>query len=197
MPRVWNRDAFLGLFDIPLYTDWIFYLMLFAMFVGGRSVYADYTVVDITGARHVQYGAAFYIDLAIALGIQFLLFGVLPASIRRGVRGRGGRGRTSQDQVAMLGAKERADVNERMAARGFLPGVDLNHADLRGVDLLNADLRGVDLLNANLKGANLRGANLTYANLTNANLTRANLFGAYLFGANLTGATMPDGSIHP
>ncbi len=82
-------------------------------------------------------------------------------------------------------------------AKSFLPGVNLDHANLSNVYCRNADLSKVSLSNAYLRNANLnqailREANLSYGFLGGVDLSGANLEGANLSNADLRGANLAD-----
>lgn len=93
-----RRGGFLGLFDLPLFKDWIIWLTAIAIFAAiSGSVVESYQspVLSLTGlpTGTTEFSikgqeAAFLIDCLFAVGFQSVLFGVLPASIRKGVRQR-------------------------------------------------------------------------------------------------------------
>lgn len=66
----------------PLYRDWIFWLWGLMTFVGIKSTLDYYPDGIRTGFDRM----AFTIDVAIVLGVNTLLFLLLPAGIRRAVR---------------------------------------------------------------------------------------------------------------
>lgn len=66
-----RRNA-LGLYDEPLWKDWLFYLTLFGVVAG----------LTIPESRATP------IDLAIAVAFQIFLFGVLPGMVRAWLRRR-------------------------------------------------------------------------------------------------------------
>lgn len=90
-----RKNAFLGLFDLPVFKDWIVWLASAAIIVGIGNVVGDYQRPVMLGGLPM-YGStefsiegqevAFLFDCVFAGGIQFLLFGLLPASIRRRYR---------------------------------------------------------------------------------------------------------------
>lgn len=67
-----------AVFDWPIWTDPIAYLAALAMLAGTRAV---------SGA----HGAAFAVDLVLALLFQLVLFGVIPGRIRHAWRRRRAR----------------------------------------------------------------------------------------------------------
>ncbi len=69
-----------GLYDEPLWKDWLTWLTAVAVVAGAFDALRDYD-----GSNPV----ATVIDLALAVAIQFLFWGVLPGLIRRWVRSRG------------------------------------------------------------------------------------------------------------
>lgn len=76
-----TREAY-GLYDAPLWADWLTWLTAFGIFAGLTSVWNSYPTLEGSEA------AAFAIDAILAVGLQFLLFGVLPGKIRRWRRSR-------------------------------------------------------------------------------------------------------------
>lgn len=66
-----RRNA-LGVYDLPLWKDWLFWV----------------TVVGVWAGLAVPESRATIIDLAIAVGFQFVLFGLLPGAVRMWLRGR-------------------------------------------------------------------------------------------------------------
>lgn len=74
-----RKNAILGLYDRPLWSDWIAYLTLLGLIAGAMTV------------RGSEEAAARAIDLAFALAFQFVLFGVVPCVIRKAVRSRRSR----------------------------------------------------------------------------------------------------------
>jgi uncharacterized protein YjbI with pentapeptide repeats len=75
----------------------------------------------------------------------------------------------------------------------FMPGSNLQAADLSQANLSEANIYGADLSGANLQGAELvktfmPGCKLQNADLSQANLLKANIDGSDLSGANLQGA---------
>lgn len=62
-----QRNA-VGVFDTPLWRDWLVWLTLAAVAAGGQMVGRDYR------GEEVDLAAAF--DLVLSCGFQFLLFGI-------------------------------------------------------------------------------------------------------------------------
>ena len=71
-----RRNAILGLYDAPIWKDWIAWLTLLALVAGAKTVSTS------------ENGAAYVIDLVLALGFQFAIFGWLPSGVRRAIRKR-------------------------------------------------------------------------------------------------------------
>ncbi|MBV9488211.1 MAG: pentapeptide repeat-containing protein [Verrucomicrobia bacterium] len=108
----------------------------------------------------------------------------------QGKGGSGGRIEALEELVADKVPLVGVDVSE-----AFLQGIDLDRADLLRADLHSADIRngslaGAKLEFANLVSTNLRGANLRHANLHGADLQDADLYGADLGGADLEGTNL-------
>ncbi len=93
-----------------------------------------------------------------------------------------------------------ADLTRVKALNMFLPGADMQSANMTGADfsrsvLTRANLDGAILRNATLVDVDLRGANLNSADLIGAKLNGARLDGATLSNAHLAGATWIDGRV--
>ena len=116
-----------GLFDVPIYKDWTLYLAALGILGSLVALLPSYWETNpFTGElEYVGPTAGLVADLAFAVPFQFCLFGVLPAAIRRVVRGRRNRsaevaqvGHTSPrrtsapDPVTRGAAKNRGDLDQ-------------------------------------------------------------------------------------
>jgi hypothetical protein len=86
-------------------------------------------------------------------------------------------------------------LEELLADRVPLVGVDVSEAFLQGIDLSGADLLRANFRAADVRGGNFAKARLEYADLTGANFRNANLQGtdfqnADLQDTDLTGASL-------
>ncbi|WP_274558597.1 pentapeptide repeat-containing protein [Streptomyces spiramyceticus] len=108
-------------------------------------------------------------------------------------------------------AEERLDLSETSLVGtiyrdAYMPGTNLEGADLSYTDLCGANLRGAnlsearlhvaDLVGADLLRADLCAANLKGADMRNVNLVEGGLDGAKLEGADLTGASLIGTSLY-
>ena len=80
--------------------------------------------------------------------------------------------------VFLYGRLSSAMFRHANLARGYMPGVQLDGADLEDADLREANLQGARLTAADLRKAHLQGANLRGADLRGAKLQEAELDGA-------------------
>lgn len=91
-----RKNAFLGLFDLPLFKDWIAWLAVIAVIAGINSVVGTYQRSVLVGGFPVGGTAfsiegeelAFLIDCLFSAAFQVGLFALLPAFIRKSVRQR-------------------------------------------------------------------------------------------------------------
>lgn len=67
--RTKRREAILGVYDVPLWRDWLTYLTAVGIVAGFGTV-----------------GGGNAIDVMFAVGFQFLLFGMLPGGLRKAWR---------------------------------------------------------------------------------------------------------------
>jgi hypothetical protein len=90
------------------------------------------------------------------------------------------------DKVPLVGV----DVSE-----AFLQGIDLSHGDLLRANLRAADMRNCKLVQANLQYAALVSTNLRQSDLQRADLREADLQDADLNGASLAEADLDDANL--
>jgi hypothetical protein len=74
------------LFDRPFYKDWIVWLVAFAIFAGVSGVIRDYSNTALTPGVNAGMTGSEFIDIVVVASFQFLLFGRLPAALRRRYR---------------------------------------------------------------------------------------------------------------
>ena len=90
------------------------------------------------------------------------------------------------DKVPLVGV----DVSD-----AFLQGIDLSHADLLRANLRAADMRNCKLVRANVQYAALVSTNLRHGDLERADLREADLQDADLNGASLAGADLENANL--
>jgi hypothetical protein len=99
-----EQNTILGLWDSPILKDWIAYVAVVGVIAGIPDVVKSYRTVtfDAFGSVHrglIELSLAFFVDLAFAVGVQLLLFGIVPAVVRRAVRSRRSRSRQIDDSI--------------------------------------------------------------------------------------------------
>jgi hypothetical protein len=104
--------------------------------------------------------------------------------------GSGGRIEALEELVADKVPLAGVDVSE-----AFLQGIDLSHANLLRANLRAADMRNCKLVRANLQYAGLVSTNLRQGDLQHADLREADLQDADLNGANLAEADLEDAKL--
>lgn len=82
-----RRKGAFFVFDIPFWRDWLCWLTAFALFGGAHNTLADYGDELAQGLTQFSL-VALSIDLLLAIGFQFALFGLGIGAIRKAVRRR-------------------------------------------------------------------------------------------------------------
>jgi hypothetical protein len=86
----YRNTLVMGLYDAPLWADWLFYLTALGVIA----------VIPNIGATAADAFVVILVETALAVGFQFFLFGVVPGVIRKRIRHRRLTRTTSGDHAA-------------------------------------------------------------------------------------------------